>query len=153
MSTITVELPDELASRLEAYAGQLPQILELGLREINAGGLREFSGAAKILEFLANLPLPGDILELRPSPAREHRLEELLEKNRAAGLSPAEQLDISLHVMLNRKCSFPRIGFGVITPLFGVPHPSWIKGLSPISVFELRPYESRLGIKQVAIIL
>jgi hypothetical protein len=66
MASITVSLPDELASQLRAQEQQLPKILELGLRELNAAGQSGFDGAADILELLAGLPTPEQVLNLRP---------------------------------------------------------------------------------------
>jgi len=93
MSPITLELPDELARRLEPVADQLPQILELGLRELNAGGQPGFQGAAELLEFLAGLPTPEETLALRPSEALQVRIETLLKKSRAEGLTASEEQD------------------------------------------------------------
>jgi hypothetical protein len=91
MSTITLDLPSELAERLRALSDRLPRILELGLRELDASAQTEFAGASDVLEFLAGLPSPQEILAIRPSPALERRVSELLEKNRGEGLSPAEE--------------------------------------------------------------
>ena len=66
MSDITLQIPDDLAERLRGREPQLAQILELGLREIFAE--QGFAGAAALLELLATLPNPKDILDLRPSP-------------------------------------------------------------------------------------
>jgi len=90
-TTVKIDLPQELAARLQPVADQLPRILELGLRELNAISQPEFAGAADILEFLAGLPEPAEIVALRPSTALTERVRELLEKNRATGLSPTEQ--------------------------------------------------------------
>ena len=38
MASITLSVPDELAAQIRAQQRQLPRILELGLRELNAGG-------------------------------------------------------------------------------------------------------------------
>src|SRR2546425_434025 len=62
MSAITLQLPDELAERLRKHEERLPEILELGLRELNADPQSGFEGATEILEFLAGLPSPEDIL-------------------------------------------------------------------------------------------
>ena len=66
---IKVEVPDELALRLSSLQEQLPQILELGLREWNADAQSGFSGLTDVLEFLANLPSPEEILALKSSEA------------------------------------------------------------------------------------
>ncbi len=88
---ISVEVPDELALRLSSLQAQLPQILELGLREWNGDPRSGFSGLAEILEFLANLPTPEEILALKPSDVLRRDVEALLEKNRTIGLTPEEE--------------------------------------------------------------
>jgi len=88
---IRVEVPDELALRLSPLQEQLPQILELGLREWNADAQVGFSGLAEVLEFLANLPSPEEILALKPSEALLQHIEKLLEKNRTVGLTVEEE--------------------------------------------------------------
>ena len=91
MAAITVELSEDLASRLQQYSGQLPKLLEFGLREMNASTAYKFTGAAEIMEFLAGLPSPEEILKLRPSEELQARIDALLEKNRKSGLSQAEE--------------------------------------------------------------
>ena len=88
---ITVEIPDELAQRLSPLQTQLPQILELGLREWTAEMRPGFSGLAEVLEFLAGLPIPEEILALQPSEELQQQIEALLEKNRTLGLSTEEE--------------------------------------------------------------
>jgi hypothetical protein len=88
---ISVDVPDDLAVRLSSLQDQLPQILELGLREWNADAQSGFTGLAQVLEFLANLPSPEEILELKPSPSLQQQVEGLLEKNRTTGLTDEEE--------------------------------------------------------------
>ena len=88
---ITLNVSEELATRLQPVEQQLPQILELGIRELNARQGGTFAGLAEILEKLASLPSPEEVLALRASPAIEERIEVLLEKNQAEGLSPDEK--------------------------------------------------------------
>ncbi len=88
---IKVEVPDELAMRLSPLQEQLTQILELGLREWSADAKSGFSGLADVLEFLANLPTPEEILALKPSEALQQHINNLLEKNRTVGLTAEEE--------------------------------------------------------------
>lgn len=88
---ITLDIPNELATRLEPLTNQLPRILELGLRELNADAQVGFEGAAEVFEILAGIPTPTEILALRPSEALQARLSVLLEKNRTEGLTPEEE--------------------------------------------------------------
>lgn len=88
---VTLNIPEDLASQLNPVEDKLPQILELGLRELNATAQFGFEGAADVLEFLANLPTPEETLALRPSQSLQERISTLLEKNRATGLSETEE--------------------------------------------------------------
>ena len=49
---VTLNLPDEMARQLQPLTDKLPQVLELGLRELNAANQSEFSGLTEVLEFL-----------------------------------------------------------------------------------------------------
>lgn len=88
---ITLDIPEELATQLQPLEEQLPRILELGLRELNALNQLGFEGAAEVLEFLAKLPTPEEIIALRPSETLQNRISTLLEKNRTTGLTPTEK--------------------------------------------------------------
>ncbi len=100
MSAVTLDLPDELAERVRSLADRLPRVLELGLRELGASSPSEFSGTAEVLEFLATLPTPEETLALRPSPALQQRMSELLEKNRTSGLSSDERDELQRYEYL-----------------------------------------------------
>ncbi|MGA3240254.1 MAG: hypothetical protein ABSG03_28590 [Bryobacteraceae bacterium] len=91
MASITVSLPDELASQIQAQQQQLPTILELGLRALNASGQSGFDGAGEVLELLATLPAPEEILNLRPSTRLSARVAELIEKSRAGEMTPLDE--------------------------------------------------------------
>jgi hypothetical protein len=93
MASITLSLPDDLASQIQARKQQLPRILELGLRELNAGGQSGFDGAADVLELLAALPSPEEILNLRPSARLSARVAEMLEKSRTGAMTPLDEED------------------------------------------------------------
>ena len=65
---ITIDIPQELVSRLSPLEDhKLLQILELGLRELNASSQKGFSGSAEVLEFLATLPTPEEIMKMMRS--------------------------------------------------------------------------------------
>jgi hypothetical protein len=91
MSPITLDIPDELEAQLRPLEGQLTRILEPGLREYHASRQLGFEGAAEVLELLAALPSPEEILALRPSGALQEWISDMLEKNRATGLTATEQ--------------------------------------------------------------
>lgn len=100
VSAITLTVPDELAERLRNREDRLPEILELGLRELDAEGQARFEGAAKVLEFLADLPRPEDILNLRPSERLARRVEALLKKNRSGELNAQEEQEWQTYTFL-----------------------------------------------------
>jgi hypothetical protein len=88
---VTLSIPDELAPEVRSLkAEQLPLALELGIRKIKGDEEFELTGLRDVLEKLAALPTPQEVLALRPSRALERRLSSLLEKNRNEGLSPEE---------------------------------------------------------------
>lgn len=88
---VTLNIPEELAARLDTLEDKLPQILEMGLRELNAMTQAGFQGASELLEFLASLPTPEEIVTLRPSETLQARIDLLLEKNQNEGLTTAEE--------------------------------------------------------------
>lgn len=91
MTQLTVEISTELEQRLRPVENELPRILEMGLRELYAVEQIGFHGTAGLLEFLASLPTPEEILALRPSPDLQARLSKLIEKNETKGLTAAEE--------------------------------------------------------------
>jgi hypothetical protein len=102
---LTVDVPGELAPQL-ALAGEenLSEILALGLREWRSRSGSEFPGLNAIIERLAQLPTPQDVLALRPTSEMQQRATELLEKNRQGKLSPTEeaewrQLEFAEHIV------------------------------------------------------
>lgn len=88
---LTFDVPDDLAVKIRLMQDRLPHILSLGLREFEAENLTGFHGVVDVLEFLAGLPTPQEILALHPSSALRKEIRRLLEKNRATGLTPAEE--------------------------------------------------------------
>lgn len=88
---LTIDLPENLANSLKSNKQNLPQIFEVGLREFRASSSIGYKNVADVLEFLAGLPSPKEILELRPSEDLQTRIGELLEKNRSEGLDETEE--------------------------------------------------------------
>ena len=88
---ITLDIPDALLTKLNTLEYSLPQVLELGLDELTARPQSGFTGFAEVLEFLANLPTPEEILALRPSETLQAQIDRLCEKNQTATLTPQEK--------------------------------------------------------------
>src|ERR1022692_426596 len=91
MSAITLELPDYLVERLRKHEERLPEILELGLRELHADIPDGFEGTTEVLEFLASLPSPQEILGLKPSERLRAEVLSLLEKSQAGTLCDEDE--------------------------------------------------------------
>ena len=91
MQQITVDIPDDIAVRLATHPNDLPTILALGLQAVQASPSDGLSGLTEVLEFLATLPSPQEILTLRLSPPLQAELDALLEKNRTTGLNAVEK--------------------------------------------------------------
>lgn len=88
---VTLDLPDELAADLRALEQRSASIVAAGLREIRAADGARFHGLAQVLEKLAELPTPEDVLALRPSAELDDRIRTLLEKGREKGLTADEE--------------------------------------------------------------
>ena len=109
MTTITLELPDELAARLVALRDRLPQLLSIALElspssdvPLTLPALTPAHPAfEEMLDFLASGPSPEKIVAFKVSPAAQARLEELLEKNRLEGLTDEEAAELDVYSQVN----------------------------------------------------
>lgn len=100
MTTITLEVPDELAVRLRPLRSRLTDLLSSLAQDsfcVSPSG----HPADEMLNFLISRPAPADILTFKSSPAAQARLEELLDKNREQGLSETEQLELDRYLQMN----------------------------------------------------
>jgi hypothetical protein len=88
---ITIDLPEDMIGKLEPLRSELPQILALGLREFQSNPSQGISGLTEILEFLAQLPSPQEILALRLSDSLQNEVEDLLAKSKQGSLTHEEQ--------------------------------------------------------------
>ena len=82
-----------MASQISPIKKSLSKIIALGLREFHAKQLHKFNGLSDVLEFLAGLPSPEEILVLKPSEQLQKEIEQLLVKNKNEGLSSEEELN------------------------------------------------------------
>jgi|SRR5437016_423306 len=88
---IMIDLPDQLAKRVELEREHFAEIFELGLRQrcARASGLRR-----EVLSFLARGPSPEEIAAFRPSEEATVRARELLWRNREGTLTAAEDAEM-----------------------------------------------------------
>ncbi|MFN8488261.1 MAG: hypothetical protein U0350_11750 [Caldilineaceae bacterium] len=87
MTTITLEVPDELAQAIHPVKDRLPEILALGMERLPPAPASVYR---YILAFLANAPTAQEIANFRPTSAMEERLRTLLQRERIGELSDVE---------------------------------------------------------------
>ncbi len=105
MTTITLEIPDELAAQVAALRGRLPDLLTRALKSETAEKKDQANGAGvsaplyrEITDFLASNPLPEQIAAFKSSHSAQERLEDLLDKNREEGLTADETAELDAYL-------------------------------------------------------
>ena len=91
MAQMTLNIPDELAERLQSLGAWLPTVLELtlvGCKTVAA------ATATEVLAFLAQGPTPEEVLAYHASERAQRRLQRLLALNAAGLLSEDEQQEL-----------------------------------------------------------
>jgi len=107
MTTITLEVPDELAGRLAPLKAQLPQLLAFTVDLFGIPGDRadavnfSFPVFSEVIEFLAQGPSHQAIINFKVSAKVQSRLEELLDKGREGKLLPQEQAELNTFQQIN----------------------------------------------------
>jgi hypothetical protein len=88
---LTIEIPDPLARQLEPERDHLVEIIARGLRRTWSAGsaLRR-----EVISFLARRPSRDEIIAFRPSDQAAARARELLGRNAAGVLTPAEEAEL-----------------------------------------------------------
>lgn len=110
MATITIQIPDELAQRLEPLQNRLPellwQLLEVTKKpttiepEVKTNTADIPAVYREILDFFINTPTPQDIVSFKVSQTAQTRLQNLLAKNREATLTPMEIAELDVYEQL-----------------------------------------------------
>ena len=88
---LTIDLPENLAISLNSNRRDLDAIIEEGLRMVRVRSTAGYRDLSDVLEFLATLPEPEAIIELRATPELQKRIEDLLEKNRNEGMDESDE--------------------------------------------------------------
>ena len=108
MVMITLELPEELAVRLDPLRDRLPELLSQLLDAASAEKKLTLSGTSmthpvflELIDFLSSRPTTKQILTHKVSSAVQERLEELLDKNREEGLTAAEEEEMDAYRLVN----------------------------------------------------
>jgi hypothetical protein len=100
MTTITLDVPEHVARRLDAERERLPEILEQALQMLPpergkvTSQLPSNIAFIEMLEFLSQRPSPEEVRRFKISPKAQERLTALLEKNSEEGLTTAENSEL-----------------------------------------------------------
>ncbi len=110
MAELTIQIPDELAERLEPLRNRLPELLSQWLDTdssdaaslaIATTDLQPLPQAyLEVLDFLVTRPTPRDIIAFKVSPAAQDRLSSLLAKNREGALAESEMAELDIYEQL-----------------------------------------------------
>jgi hypothetical protein len=110
MAELTIQIPDELAERLEPLRHRLPELLSqlLDSTDSSPASLIEATASLpempqaylEVLDFLTTQPSPQDILAFKVSPQAQERLSVLLHKNRENSLTEAETNELDAYEQL-----------------------------------------------------
>ncbi len=97
---ITFEVTDRLGERLQQLGDRLPEVLDRVLQEFSPLEPIVFQDDRQIIELLASQPSPDEILALRPAPALQARMSNLLEHNKLGTLSRQEETELDRYLFL-----------------------------------------------------
>lgn len=98
MAQLTIDLPDKLALRLQLVEERVPEVIELGLREISPLQTELYG---LLIDFFAHGPTQQDILAFRPPEESIERVRHLLDKNRMGLLAAYEQSELDQYLALD----------------------------------------------------
>jgi len=97
---IILEVPDRLGEKLHALGDRLPEALDRALQELTPLETISYQDELQIVELLASQPSPEVILAIRPTPALQTRMSELLDRNKSGTLSRSEEVELDRYLLL-----------------------------------------------------
>jgi 16S rRNA C1402 (ribose-2'-O) methylase RsmI len=97
---ITIEVPDRLGEQLQQLGDRLPEALDRVLQELTSTETTENRDEDQIIELLASQPSPEEVLAIRPSPALQARMSELLAQNKSGTLTRSEEVELDRYLLL-----------------------------------------------------
>ncbi len=107
MTTITLELPEQLAAEIEPLREDLPVLLAITrhlFRPASDGNTHTtaiYRAYKQFFDFLAAAPSPERILRFVASPQAQERVQMLLDKHGEGELSPEEQAELRVYAQIN----------------------------------------------------
>jgi hypothetical protein len=97
---ITIEVPDLIGEQLQQLGDRLPEALDRALQELTSTETAEYQDDHQIVELLASQPNPEVVLAIRPSPALQARMSELLAQNKSGTLTKSEEVELDRYMLL-----------------------------------------------------
>jgi hypothetical protein len=97
---ITLEVPDRLGEKLQQLGDRLPEALDRALWELTSEETIPYQDDRQIIELLASQPSPEAVLAIRPTPALQVRMSELLDRNKSGTLSRSEEVELDRYLLL-----------------------------------------------------
>jgi len=108
MTTVTLEVPDDLAAQFKIDPARLPALIRdvlearLAKRVVSAGeGEPTAPVYQEILDFLTASPTLQQIIDFKISAPAQERLEELLSKNREEELTQGERVELETYLQFS----------------------------------------------------
>jgi|688.fasta_scaffold60162_5 hypothetical protein len=108
MAQLTIQVPDELANRLQPILHRLPELLSQLIETHTPETLESTNSSdtantyTEVLDFLIKQPTPEQIAKFKVSTQAQTRLEDLLEKNRMGTISKAENSELDIYEQLDQ---------------------------------------------------
>lgn len=97
---IILEVPEILGEQLQQLGDRLPEALDRALQELTPLETISYQDELQIVELLASQPSPEVILAIRPTPALQARMSELLDRNKSGTLSRSEEVELDRYLLL-----------------------------------------------------
>ena len=106
MTTITIEIPDDLAAKIDLVTLPISLRELVGHKPVQQQTIEESGSlprplSREITDFLAGHPTTQQIMAFKVSAAAQERLENLLDKNREETLSPGERAELDIYLQLS----------------------------------------------------
>ncbi len=124
MTTITVEIPDDLAAQLDpsALPAMLRELVDKKTDRERANGVDPYPPAPiyrEITEFLSSSPATEKIIAFKISAPAQERLEDLLHRNRDEVLRAEERAELDTYLQLSEWISILKARARSGKPLLG----------------------------------
>lgn len=90
MTTITIEVPDELSEQLGQAKDRVPELLAIGLQQSPL----PVQVYRYVLDFIASTPTPEQIAAFEPAPEMRERVRALLARERTNEITSGEKAEL-----------------------------------------------------------